>query len=415
MKNLKDFRKIFYRVIGKLTRLSTISACAMFLLVVLSDADATPVRQWEYNDIDPKTNQEVIKIAVGTARWGQNQTINVYIQNDPVQNGTRHQSISQGIQRWANELTSRGITVKVQFGQAPDNATNPVKVVFVPPTKLKQGNSAEAIPDPDIRSRTVGGRQTATVGNMLGGRIEFANNVTGAALLGNLAMHEFGHVLGFDEERQPQNPQPNRLHDVMDHIVTPTGVMTFSPRDIAELNTLYGRPKPPSAQPQRPKANVQQGQVQQASNTGEFVYEYTVTWYDGPEIPLFQIQVHKDAGLFDVSLPNGWELEDPRLSNSFPYSQIDVRQEPKLYSIFSEFRTLSFVNPFDPLDQLNPSLTLGFSSLYAPIDALGYACEEDFVFLQAPGYLIPEPATVLLIGIGLIGFAGGRLKKWFKK
>jgi hypothetical protein len=368
-------------------------------LLFLTQSFATPLPA-RANVPDPNNPNQTIEITLpGAPRWANNTTINVFINQDPQQNGTRHEEFRTGIQRWQNELASRGITLNIQIGTPPQGTQNVVEVRWVQPGTLG-GNDGfgQYIANVITEQRTDpngGTVMTQRANGIRSGLIQIETDTVDGTFLRNLAMHEFAHVLGLNDEATAQT-QP---HNATDHIVLADADQGFSPRDIAELNAIYGTPIPQGQQ--RPQSNIQ-GTGQ--GGGGGYRYEYTVTWEGGPEIPMFQIDIPIFQDIFDLSTPDGWYLDG--------YS-VDARSNLEGQLLLSK-TALTFTTLDSLLGPSNLSATFAFSTFSPPEYVLSYAMGDNFPLLVGPS-AIPEHSTMLLLGSGLIGLAGYGRKKFFKK
>lgn len=366
-------------------RLTNLFLCSVLLVLSVGAriSWAVPIK-WEVGT-DPKTGASIY--AAGKSGWAQPSNINLYLV-DPVAPG--HVDVGLGVSRWNSVINSKNLGVTIQTGPPPAGATNVMQVKFVDRSTLKNpANDAEAEPAGGFeRDPNTGGWRATPIE---GGTIYIANDAVskGSEYLQNLAMHEFGHILGLDDE-STANGSP---HNVMDPKVPLSGQMTFSARDLAELNTQYG----PAAQ-----AAVQT-LVQPGPVSGTFSYLYEVSWLAGAEIPLFEIQVAPGAQLFDL-VTSGWDFVDLRAPTCC--EQFDLLQAHEgdiLPPVPSTLATVAFQNAEQALgsDPGYQTASLGFTSDSPPGDVLAFASGSD-VFSSTGPVSVPEPDTFGILDFCLV-------------
>jgi hypothetical protein len=362
--------------------LHCITLTSLALTLVAQVSWATPIK-WEVGK-DPKTGASIF--AAGKSGWVQPSNINLYLVDE---SAPGHVDVGIGVSRWNPVINPKNLSVTIQTGPPPPGATNAVQVIFVDRSQLQNpANDAEAEPvggyEQDLNTK--GYRATP----MEGGTIYIANDVVskGSAYVQNLAMHEFGHILGLNDE----STAVGKPHNVMDHQVPLNGEMSFSARDLAELDTQYG----PAAQ-----AAVQQS-VQPGPLPGTFSYLYEVSWLAGAEIPLFEVQLDPSAQLFDL-VTSGWsflDLRDPACCDEFDLLQ--AHEDDILSS--DTLATVAFENVEHALgsDAAHLTAIFGFTSFWAPGDVLAFASGSD-VFVSTGPVSALEPAPLSLFGLGLAG------------
>ncbi len=132
--------------------------------------------------------------------------------------------------------------------------------------------------------------------------------------LKNLGAHEFGHILGLDDETTAAG-KPRNVMDPAD--IPVDDPVPFSPADDQEWSKLYATVS--SASPQ--------GLVQYSvteSPPGQYLYTYEVEWLDGPELPVFVLDVNcEPAAVIPFTMPPDWILD-------YPVTYQDVMPNPAL-------------------------------------------------------------------------------------
>ncbi len=223
------------------------------------------------------------------ARWPTTKQINIFLPEHPTATqGQANDDVKTGIERWSSKLPA-GITFNfiMRSPQDGDPTANRVILSWVDnPTGGGSGyGTCEATGD-DIDS----------------GSIQIKKTVNAGAFLKNLAQHEFGHVLGLDDD----TTAAGKPHNAMDATVPSTGTMGFSARDDAEIASLYGAAE---------SGEKAAGAATETTNSvGENLWEYSylVQWDSGPEIPVFEVSLGVHPKAVDVvSMPPGWTLHYP--------------------------------------------------------------------------------------------------------
>lgn len=235
-----------------------------------------------------------------TPRWPDSTTIHIYIPEMPDDEHAAD-SVRAGIQRWAGMLAAKGIKLEFHMGQsAPPGATNAVDVQWVPPGTLG-GRDALASPQADPSGTRI-----------VGGTIQIEVPPDGWPsdfYLPNTGIHEFGHILGLDEDPT----EPGQTHNAMDPAIPDTPSEGFSGRDSAEVRSLYGiEGGHAQAEAQgESEGDAPSGLGGQAVATS-FTYHYWVYWLAGPEIPVFEVSLNcHPSTVLPVSLPPNWILDYP--------------------------------------------------------------------------------------------------------
>ncbi len=298
-----------------------------------------------------------------TPRWPDSTRIKVYIPEYPDSTG-KAACVRQGIERWKDQLAKRGITLEFHVGETPPAypTDNTVGLTWVPNGTLGgpdgRGDCKE---DPSKSPPT-----------LKAGKIQIESDALDCTYLKNLAMHEFGHVLGFaDDPDTPPGPPP---HNAMDPTVPDYEDVTFSGRDSLEWDTLYnvvgGAPL---------RGEIIDGVV---SDPGMgFVYTYELLWTDGAEIPIFDLHLGAfPAEVVVLSTPPGWEVDyPPSYLCGFP----GVPADPNT-------RKLHFRSTGAGLSGANPVGTFVLASVWPPGPGWGHAMLDN----NGDGAFDPVPLTV---------------------
>lgn len=270
---------------------------------------------------------------ITSVRWPDSVTIHVYLPEHP-DSANANDCIREGIERWTALLATRGITLEFHMGEnPPKGATNAVGLDWVPDGSLSGGDEGHG-------EGTASG--SGTNYELVGGDIDIEVDNTDCEFLANLGMHEFGHVLGFDDD-----PSSATAHNAMDHHVENADTMGFSARDSAEWVSLYGA---------FDTGQHAQGEVQGNGNrTGPgFNYFYTVFWGGGPEIPIFVVKINADPGtVIPMLMPPGWELDYPPIYLDGTPSIPSTPTTRKLHFRSNEFG-LSAMNPVGTFSIMSP-------------------------------------------------------------
>lgn len=316
--------------------------------------------------------------SVSSPRWADSTTIKIYIPHHPT-DSTAAACVAEGLQRWAAQLATRGITIQVNPGQSPPpGATNAVGVEWVPNGSLGGGREGYANP------RTDGAKPKEKI---VSGTIKLEDDNTCTeyeVFLKNLAMHELGHILGLADEVT----KPGQQQNAMDPTIPVDDPVTLSPRDVKEFESLYAFVDGTHAQ----------GIVDDeafADGPG-WSYLYTVTWTGGPEIPIFELAIGADpAGVVPSFIPPGWEL-------AWPPVYYDV--EPGVPA-YPSTRKLHFRCIDGGLSAMNPVATFGLHSVHPPAAGWAHAMidmddDGEFDFLPAA---VPTSAATGLPGEEMAG------------
>lgn len=342
-------------------------------------------------------------IIPGRPAWKAKQTIKVFVEEDPVAKQKRHEVIKKGVLRWQDQLKDRnGNTIEVEFfkGAVPKGAAEGVLIRWNDGKITgKNGDENDGLTATSIFLK--GTKAAPSIGRVSNAEVKInqAPLVKGDQYIENLAMHEFGHAIGFADDPTPAK----KPHNVMDHSVQEDTPLKFTDRDIMELDSLY-----PKAQPPPPKEKIKGKATQQP--TGEYRYEYEVEWQGGGTIPLFEIGTNGrntfniQAGLYDVDgtnafnpTPDGWFLFDPRDPFTDDGYMEDLDYDP--ISPGMNLNYLSFVNQINPIGLNTSTFFFSFDSRAAPATVLAYASGEDVVQVVGP-QAIPEPVALVLLASG---------------
>lgn len=232
------------------------------------------------------------------ARWPDSTTIHVYIPTPPNPPGAcAIADIHAGIQKWAAALAQRGIQVQFHDNQSPPaGAVNAVPVRWESPGTLGGDTQGFGYAHAD---------DTPKGAAISSGYIQCETDEACGEGMRNLFAHEFGHVLGFDDEDTAEGAP----HNVMDPDV-PETPMDFSPFDLAELKSLYGCLS--AAPPHFPKGTMSQSVTPMGGDPPSWLYEYVLEWFEGPEIPVFDLPLGclpNQVGV--VVLPPTWQRAMP--------------------------------------------------------------------------------------------------------
>lgn len=300
------------------------------------------------------------------ARWPDGTTIHVYLPTPPDPPGACANADAQaGIQRWAAALAQRGIQVQFHAGQSPPpGAPNAVGVEWVAP-----GTFGEDQGEADVHAS-----DTPAGCAIDGATVRVESDEPCGEGMRNLFEHEFGHVLGLADDAT----LPGQPHNAMDHEVPDDAPLAFSPRDSAEMRSLYGcfATVPPSL----PKGATTTSVVP-VGDPPVFRYTYVVEWFAGPEIPVFDVTLGgTPAGVVVRALPPGWVVATP------PF-YLDGHFEPAATATSPE---LHFYALGPGLDAANPSGTFVLESSAPPV--VGWVLP--LVDPDEDGYFTPEPALV---------------------
>lgn len=333
-------------------------------------------------------------------RWPAASTINVWVQNiDTAGLNSRQQLFADGISRWAAEL-DRGYTINVNVGDPPAGTTNLVRFTWAAPgTTFRgftlDGNQGAAGPNPNATNTAIASAE-GVISNTLP-----ATTAAQREFVRNLGMHEFTHALGLADDA---------AGTVTNHLVRNDGAaMTFNERDRTEITTLYLRPAGGGPRGQATRQNAGGG-------TGTYIYDYNFEGLASEHIPLITLGIDPKL-VTSVDVPTGWLFLNPNSSSTHdpnaPFYQdymVDGTPVPEPWSIIEPLDYLAFrsISPLFDLTTLNQLLTF---TVHASGDRVGtintWAGLSDQQ-LEGP---IPEPATIALLGAGLIPLVVARKRK----
>ncbi|MHC4447021.1 MAG: hypothetical protein ACYSXF_04455 [Planctomycetota bacterium] len=273
---------------------------------------------------------------VPSQKWPNNKKINVFLPEHPdPANATANDQVKEGIERWTDKITTPyGISFNFHMN-APgkgDPTANRVELEWVDDGALGD-DEGEGAADADGTSIT-------------GGTIKIEKDNKSGDGLKNLAMHEWGHIMGLDDDATADG-QP---HNCMDHNVPSKGTMGFSARDNKEIESLYGT----AADKEQAAGDIESSSSEIAPGVWE--YQYFVSWTSGPEIPLFETWIDMNpAGVVVIAMPPGWELD-------FPPVILDGVPIPTPTPLTQKLHFFA-VDPAAPLQATNP---IGQFVIHAP-------------------------------------------------
>jgi hypothetical protein len=155
------------------------------------------------------------------------------------------------------------------------------------------------------------------------------------------------------------------------------------------------------------------GWMTNQGNTGQ---NFTISIYgDGGEVPDTGSLLYSNSGsISGTNTQANWEGYD--ITWTDPLGNTGLFLSAGTYWIAFELRTINYNNPYDgnmPLAALNPLDNYAFNPGRSWIAYDDLQLGVQILGNPAGAAPVPEPATALLLGLGLAGFVGGRkrLKK----
>lgn len=260
---------------------------SVVLLVICLDSTPTPVLAKSFFEGH-------------TFRYPSGTTITVYLALDLLKPNDIDRSaiVQEGISRWADRLTDRGVSLSFVSGSAPVGCTNCVAVTYV--------SDGTPVGDKQVDHDNVGIGTCHVTGDDISDGEIYLNNDYFTTMdhedekneLRNISEHEFGHNLGLADSASG---------GVMDHSQRTTQ-RTFNDDDKAELCSLYGTASTGGAEEPQAEAEKVAGGIDQGFVTYEltFVPVNAVPIPGDPEHVAFVALGIPPAYVTEVTPPPGW-------------------------------------------------------------------------------------------------------------
>lgn len=344
-------------------------------------------------------------------KWPNNSTLNVYIQQDPNNNG-RDQLAKEGVERWKPIMTARGITINVVIGNPPAGTENEVVYQWKPENFAFGGLSPLELGVNDGMAGAGYSRTRLLIGKaFLHERLPF-NTDNEKNYLRNLAEHEMTHVLGFADDG---------AGSVMDH-GQDGAARAFNARDTRELNLLYGTGNTGGANAPMGMGFNSDGGADQGFYKYHFVFQpanLIPDPDDSEHVSLINLGIDPSF-VTGVDLPPGWislissgvvSPDDPFFDDYMedgagdppPWDPLNLFSYIAFRTSFEEALLDGLPEGFDPgltLDNFEFDITVytkrGLVDVQIPVWAGG-----ELQYLVGPGVLIPEPLSLFLLAAGI--------------
>lgn len=342
------------RSCGPSRRAAAIFATAAILLA--TPAGATPIK---------------FTTAVGTVKW-KVPMVTFYIPLDPKPGGKAHDDVKKAVDEWNKTTSAKGLTLKAVILDAKGNlpGTNDppdpsVKGTMIVKYTTGDGDSTPLFEGMDTGTKDAKGNKILKDAEFTDGEMKVGTNAPG--LVYPIALHEVGHSLGLDHDTAKDSVMQERVDDYA-KLTTPGAT------DVREFGSTYAR------------ADAKLDGSAFALATGDFQYNYTVTWLSGGDIALIDVLV-LGAPTSDPQIPLGWSLVMPPDGEPFNFFSVRVDLTDDLQAY---------------LNAANPTLQFSFVSSSSPTLTFGWAGSDQPVQSVIGPQAVPEASTAVLCLVGAV-------------